>query len=69
MITKEILLPPRGAAKVIDLFETHDLPLNIVKGKNHKTNDTAGTVLSELTVEYDETDELLVDWLISKAEE
>lgn len=59
METKECLVQPKIAAKVIELQEIHALPVNIIVG---------GVIegLKKLTFEYELIDYHLVAWLLNK---
>lgn len=59
METKECLVQPKIASKVIELQEIHALPVNIIVG---------GMIegLKKLTFEYELIDYHLVAWLLNK---
>ena len=59
METKECLVQPKIASKIIELHEEHALPVNIVVG---------GVIegMKKLTFEYELIDYHLVAWLLNK---
>lgn len=59
METKECLVQPKIASKILELNQEHALPLNIVVG---------GVIegLKKLTFEYELIDYHLVAWLLNK---
>ena len=64
MKTKKILLQPKSANRAFELFDEHDLPINMTRGKAMQTNDSAKSKLVPITLEYKEDDEQLIEWLI-----
>ena len=59
METKECLVQPKIASKILELNQEHALPVNIVVGGVIKG-------LKKLTFEYEQIDHNLVAWLLNK---
>lgn len=59
METKECLVQPKIASKILELNQEHALPVNIVVGGVIKG-------LTKLTFEYELIDHHLVAWLLNK---
>ena len=59
METKECLVQPKIASKILELNQEHALPVNIVVGGVIES-------LTKLTFEYELIDHNLVAWLLNK---
>lgn len=59
METKECLMQPKIASKIIELHEEHSLPVKIIVGEMIHG-------MQKLTFEYELIDYYLVAWLINK---
>lgn len=61
MEERQIALAPKLCKELLRVVYNHNLPVNIVVGRNEGK-------LKMLTLSYDERDEALVDWLINRVE-
>lgn len=61
MEERQIALAPALYKELLNAVYNHNLPINIVVGRNEGK-------LKMLTLSYDERDEKLVDWIIDRVE-
>lgn len=61
MEEKQLALAPKLVKELLNAVCNHNLPINIVVGRNEGS-------LKMITLSYDERDEGLVDWIINRVE-
>ena len=62
VMTQEIALRPRAVQVIVDLVYQHNLPVQLVLASG-----ATPTGLRFLTIEFNQADEMLAEWLVAKA--
>ena len=61
-MTQEIALRPRAVQVIVDLVYQHNLPVQLVLAAG-----ATPTGLRFLSIEFNQADEMLAEWLVAKA--